>query len=352
MLYLDDPQTYATLDRSGMISHLQHLPEQCRLAWQAALKLKFPPGYGRLNKVVVAGMGGSAIGGDLAAGLAALEGLDLTVHRDYGLPPAIDRNTLIILASYSGETEETLSSYEAALNSPAKKLAITSGGRLKEKTTAQGIPVLPIEYKAPPRAALGYGFIGVLGILHNLGLVKDKAADIEEMLTVIEEQAHSLGENIPLAENPAKQLANQFFGRLAITYGGGFLAAVARRWKTQLNENAKVWAFSETLPELNHNAVVGYQFPEELDAHIFVAILRSPLLHPRIQLRCQITSEILSQRKVAHQVLDGQGKSPLSQIMSLIVLGDYTSYYLAMLYNTDPSPVSVIDYLKGRLAQL
>ena len=352
MVNLDNPKTYANLDKNKMLSHLQRLPEQCQQAWEKAKQLTIPAPYRRVNKVIVAGMGGSAIGGDLAAGLAALDGLELAVHRDYGLPPNIDRNTLIVLASYSGATEETLSSYEAALKIPARKLAITSGGSLKEKATASGIPVLSIDYAAPPRAALGYSFIGLLGILDNLGLVKDKAADMEEMLSIIKSQANSLGKDVPLDNNPAKRLANQFFGRLAVTYGGGFLASVARRWKTQINENSKAWAFYEVLPELNHNALVGYEFPAELGAHIFITILRSPLLNPRIQLRCQITSEILAQRKVPHQILDGQGQSPLSQMMSLIVLGDYTSYYLALLYGIDPSPVAVIDYLKGRLAQI
>lgn len=352
MANLDDPKTYTDLDKSNMLSHLQRLPEQCRQAWEKALELKIPATYRKVNKAVVAGMGGSAIGGDLAAGLAALDGLNLVVHRDYGLPPGVDRNTLIILASYSGETEETLSSYEAALQSPAKKLAITSGGKLKQMATAQSIPVLSIEYAAPPRAVLGYGFIGLLGILNNLELVKDKSADMEEMLSIIKSQSRSLGKDVPMEKNLAKRLANQFYGRLAVTYGGDFLAAVARRWKTQINENSKAWAFFEVLPELNHNALVGYQFPTELGAHIFVGILHSPLLNPRIHLRCQITGEILAQRKVPHQVLDGEGKSPLSQMMSLIVLGDYISYYLALLYGIDPSPVTVIDYLKGRLAQL
>lgn len=352
MSNLDDPRLYQELDKGGQMAHLQRLPDQCRMAWDAALKLKIPAGYRKVKKVVVAGMGGSAIGGDLAGGLAALDGLEVTVHRDYGLPPGIDGSTLIVLGSYSGETEETLSSYEAALASPAKKLAITGGGRLKQKATEQGFPVLSIDYKSPPRVALGFGFIGLLGVLHNLGLVKDKAADMEETVSVLKSQTCSLDKDSPLENNLAKRLANQFYGRLAVSYGGGFLAAVARRWKTQFNENSKAWAFFEALPELNHNALVGYEFPAEISPHIFVAILRSPLIHPRIQLRCQITSDILSQRKVAHQILDGQGKSALAQMMSLIVLGDYTSYYTALLYGTDPTPVNVIDYLKGRLAQI
>ncbi len=149
----------------------------------------------------------------------------------------------------------------------------------------------------------------------------------------------------------AKQLAARLHGRLPVIYGAGALAEVARRWKTQFNENSKAWAFHEVFPELNHNAVVGYQFPKELLSKIRVILLRSSFLHERIQLRYRITGELLDQVKVSHEFVDGVGKSPLSQVLSLVLFGDYVSYYLAILYRVDPSPVKVIDYLKDQLAK-
>jgi glucose/mannose-6-phosphate isomerase len=136
-----------------------------------------------------------------------------------------------------------------------------------------------------------------------------------------------------------------------VIYGAGILSEVAHRWKTQLNENSKAWAFYEVFPELNHNAVVGYQFPLELANKIMVVLLRSTSLQRRLQLRYQLTCQLLDQTKVGYQVVDGDGTSPLSQMMSLVLFGDYTSYYLAILCKIDPSSVKAIGYLKEQLAK-
>jgi len=154
---------------------------------------------------------------------------------------------------------------------------------------------------------------------------------------------------VPLPRNPAKQLAHRLYSRLPIIYGAGILSGVARRWKTQLNENSKAWAFYEVFPELNHNAVVGYQFPPELAGKIMIILLRSAHLHKRIQLRHQVTCRLLEQARVNYQIVDGEGTSQLSQLMSLVLFGDYISYYLAIMHKVDPSPVKAIDYLKEQL---
>jgi len=154
---------------------------------------------------------------------------------------------------------------------------------------------------------------------------------------------------VSLSQNPAKQLANRLYGHLPIIYGADILSEVAHRWKTQLNENSKAWAFYEVFPELNHNAVVGYQFPPELASKIVVVLLRSAYLLKRIRLRYQATGRLLEQAKVSYQIVEGEGISQLSQIMNLVLLGDYISYYLAILYRIDPSPVEAIDFLKGQL---
>lgn len=154
-----------------------------------------------------------------------------------------------------------------------------------------------------------------------------------------------------MSHNPAKQLASKLYGHLPVIYGAGIISEAAHRWKTQLNENSKAWAFYEVFPELNHNAVVGYQFPEELTGRVVVVLLRSDYLPQRLQLRYQITCQLLEQAKVGYQIVDGEGNSSLSQMMSLVLLGDYVSYYLAMLYKIDPSPVKAIAFLKEQLAK-
>jgi glucose/mannose-6-phosphate isomerase len=347
---LDSIRTLETIDASGMRHHLSGMPAQCRQAWRGALEMKLPPDYGDIKRVVVAGMGGSAIGGDLAAAVARLDGKALQVHRDYAPLPPVDADTLVVLSSYSGNTEETLSCLEASLDSPARKVAATSGGRLAEIARERGIPIYPIEYAAAPRAVIGYSFFGLLGLLHRVGLLPGIAPAVEEALSVMESLVSRLQESRSTPSNPAKQLAKKVAGKLPVIYGAGFLEPVARRWKTQVNENSKSWAFFDPLPELNHNSVVGYPNPTSIAQGSFVVLLTSPLLHPRTLLRYRVTQEILDREGVAHQELPGEGKGALSHMMSLLLWGDYVSFYLALLYGTDPTPVDTIDYLKERLA--
>ncbi len=277
--------------------------------------------------------------------------LPVLVHRDYDLPALVDDKTLVIASSYSGMTEETLSSFAQALETGAKKLVITTGGRLISLAEKKGVPVFSFDYKAKPRAALPFSFLPLLGFLQRLGFVSDKSQDVVETIQILEELSKRINEGVPLPDNQAKQLAQKLYGHLTVVYGGGMLAEVAHRWKTQLNENSKAWAFHEAFPELNHNAVVGYQFPEELASNIVVVLLRSALLPPPIKLRYQVTCQLLDQAKAGYHIVDGEGTSRLSQMMSLVLFGDYVSYYLAILYKIDPSPVRAIDFLKEQLAK-
>jgi len=352
MIDLDDPKVYARLDPADMRGRIRELPQQCLKAWQQALGFELPSDYSSANKVAVLGMGGSAIGGDLLSSLVAADSKVLiSVHRDYDLPSYVDGNTLIIASSYSGMTEETLSSFTQALSTPAKKIVLTTGGKLAALAEENGIPVFTIDYIAQPRAALAHSFFPLLGICQRLGLVSGKSGEVAEMAQVLESLQATIDDARPESLNRAKQLATKLRNRLVVVYGAGILSPVARRWKTQINENSKAWAFYETFPELNHNAVVGYEFPPELAQRAFVVLLRSQHLDPRTIIRYDVTAELLRQAKVSYEIEDGLGESALSQMMSLVLLGDWVSYYLALLYETDPSPVRVIDYLKKRLAE-
>ena len=349
---LDDLKTYQKLDPEGMLARIKELPIQCKQAWQLSMSFSLPPDYRNIDKLVVLGMGGSAIGGDLVRTLVQAEAkIPVIVHRDYGLPAFVDDRTLLIASSYSGNTEETLSGFELALKTGAKKVVITSGGKFEQIAEANHIPVFKIEYKAQPRAALGFSFIPTLGVLQKLGFIKDKSADVAEAVQVLEKLSAKLDEKSPLKSNPAKQLAQRLFGCLPVIYGAGIAAEAAHRWKTQLNENSKSWAFYEVFPELNHNATVGFSLPKEVASKIRVVLLRSPTFNARIKLRYEVTCELLKQSGVAYEFVDGEGKSALAQMVSLVSFGDYVSYYLALLYKVDPSPVKVIEYLKERLAK-
>ena len=347
---LDDQKIYQKMDPDGMLARIKELPLQCRQAWQAVMSFDLPADYKNIDKVVILGMGGSAIGGDLVKSLVQSEAkIPVIVHRDYGLPAFVNDRTLLIASSYSGNTEETLSGFEPALKTKAKKLAMTTGGKLQKMAEANNIPVFKIEYQAQPRAALGFSFLPTLGVLQKLGFLKDKSADVAETVQVLGKMSAKLDEKSPLNANPAKKLAQRLYGCLPVIYGAGIAAEAAHRWKTQLNENGKAWAFYEVFPELNHNATVGYPLPKEIASRIRVILLRSPTFNERIKLRYEVTCELLKQAGVAYEFVDSEGKSLLAQMMSLVMMGDFSSYYLAILYKVDPSPVKVISYLKEKL---
>jgi len=352
MVDLDNSLIYRQLDTSGMLSRLHEFPEQCELAWRKALKFELPQEYTRIDKVIILGMGGSAIGGDIMRRLALAESkVPVWIHRDYGLPPFVDEGTLVIASSYSGNTEETLSAFTESLKSPAKKLVLTTNGKLKCLADKEGIPVYIIDYQAPPRAALPHSFVPLVGIFQKLGLLRDKSADLREALQILNKLSRDFAETTPLASNRAKQLATKLWGHIAVIYGAGILSEVAQRWKAQLNENSKTWAFFELFPELNHNAVVGYEFPSQARKEIFVLLLRSSSLHPRSLLRYEATAKLLAKAGVTYEFVEAIGETTLAQVMSVVLLGDYLSFYLAMLNRVEPTPVDSIDFMKKYLAQ-
>ena len=348
---LDEPSLYPRLDPTNLRDRLRTFPSQCRKAWDEATSFRLPLDYSQANRVVVMGMGGSAIGGDLLADLVSLEDSPpITVSRDYRVPSHVDERTLILACSHSGETEETLSGFRQALARGAKIVAVTGGGTLAAEAQANKVPVFRVPYVGEPRSALGYSFIVPTVLLMSLGLVSDKSSSFMEAAVVLDGLVPELDEGSPYEGNLAKRMASELLGRLVVIYGAGVFGSVARRWKTQLNENAKIWAFFDHLPEAHHNSVVGYPLPSSVNALAFAILLRPAQLHPRTVLRYEITSDLLAKESISQRTIEGRGDSLLSQVLSTILLGDYISYYLALLQGVDPSPVSVIDYVKERLA--
>ena len=351
---LDDLNTMAQLDSGQMVARIRELPDQCRAAWNQAQSLNLPDSLGDVDNIVIVGMGGSAIGGALLQDLTAGQcPVPVTVVRGYSLPAFVGgARTLVIACSYSGNTEETLSCVRHAVERESQVLAITTGGRLAE-LAREGTPKLVrFSYQSQPRAALGYSFVLLVGALHRLALIPDYSAQVTEAAAVMEAWQGEIQIRVPTSENAAKQLAQKVHGGLPVVYGAGFLTATANRWKTQFNENAKNWAAYETLPELNHNAVVGLGIPEVAREHILVVALRSALDSVRIAERWDVTAQLLDREGVSAEQVWGRGEGKLAQILSLIHFGDYVSYYTAMLNQVDPTPVETIAFLKDRLAQL
>jgi glucose/mannose-6-phosphate isomerase len=346
----DRESTYREIDTTDMRARLGDFPAQCERAWNEVLGFKLPSDYRRVDKVVVLGMGGSAIGGDLLAGLASLEETPpIVTSREYDLPPYVDKDTLVLACSYSGNTHETLSAFRQAVARDAKVVVVTSGGTLAQEAKAQGLPAFTINYEGEPRAALGYLFLAPLGILQSLGIVKGKSRAVAQAVKRLREVHAEWCEAVPTGENPAKELAYDLLGRLVVVYGSGAFGAVARRWKTQLNENSKVWAFWETLPELHHNSVVGYPLPKKLLPMTAAVLVKQPGIHPQLERRYDITCHLLDEEGVPSYVVSIDGPTPLCQMLTGVYFGDYVSYYLAILQDVDPSPVPPINYIKSQL---
>ena len=337
-------------DPGNMLDRIKDLPKQVRDAWTIVRAAQLPPAHGDVRNITVAGMGGSAIGGDLAAALLAGElKVPMSVHRDYGLPAYVGRDSLVIASSYSGNTEESLSSFEEAQRRGARVLVLTTGGKIADLARAAKYPVITFSYPAQPRAALGYSLGLVLGALTRLGFVRDLSADIESALADVaklEERVHEGART-----NDAKKLAIELYGRVIFAYGGGVLGVMARRVKGQWNENAKNWGAFDVLPELNHNGVVGFPHPDIARDALTVLLLRSDRDNPRHKLRFDVTRELLDRASIPHKTLQFSGASMLSEVLQLTLFTDYVSFYVALLNGVDPSPVKSIDYLKERLAK-
>lgn len=349
---LDDVELFRRLDPDGMLGHIDGLPDQLEQAW--ALGRSQPlPGYSQVRRVVVCGMGGSAIGADLLASYAApLSPVPMVVWRNYELPAyASGPETLVITSSHSGNTEETLTAFDRARDRGTALLAVTTGGELARRAESSGTPLWRFEHRGQPRSAVGFSFGLLLAAVARLGLVPDPAEEIRGAAAVMRLQQDKLRVQVPVVHNPAKRMAGQFVGRWPVVIGAEHLGPVARRWRTQMSEIAKAVAQFEELPEADHNLVAGVSNPEGLTGQTMVVFLRGQLYHPRNLLRVEATREALMVEGFNTDVIEAQGETRLAQQWSCLHFGDYCAYYLAMAYGADPTPVAAIEGLKERLAR-
>ncbi len=351
MSILDQTEDHKNLDPMSMKSLLESFPEQIRDAADSRKNLTVSA-PGNIANLIITGMGGSAIGGDLvrSATLPLLK-IPLIVNRDYELPRFLSSTSLLVACSYSGNTEETLSSFQEAHRAGAFIICITSGGRLETIAKEKGVPVLPLEPGLPPRAALGQALVALLGALHSVGILPNMVGPINETVQLLSKLRNRYRALNPEIHNPAKSLARSLFGKVVAVYGSGSsMEAVAYRWRSQIAENAKNLAFHHALPEMNHNELVGWLHPEEVLRKIGVVFLRDKGDHPQVQRRFELTRELIEKKAGAVLEVWSEGESLLARIMSTVYLGDFVSLYLAYLNNSDPTPVRVIDYFKSRLS--
>jgi glucose/mannose-6-phosphate isomerase len=350
---LDETSKFKQVDTQDMLSHINGLPGQLESAWDLGSMLALPEISG-IERVIIAGMGGSAIGADLvAAYIAPFCPVPVLLHRDYGLPAwASGQNTLVITSSHSGNTEETVSSFAAAQENDCQILAFATGGKLAELCLASGTTLWQFEHQGQPRAAVGFSAGLLLAALSRLGLIPDQAVNISEAVSAMQVQQAGLLANIPTTRNLAKRFAGQVYDRLALVVGADILEPVARRWKSQINEIAKSWGQFEAIPEINHNSLAGLVFPEQLLPQMMALFLRAPANHSRNLLRIELTKTAFMVEGVNTDFIDAQGENSLAQQWTALHLGDYTAYYLAMGYGIDPTAIPTIEMFKGQITSI
>jgi glucose/mannose-6-phosphate isomerase len=342
------------LDRSKMIDLVAGFPGQLREALETIRSFDPEPLRKEYADVTVCGMGGSAIGGDLVRSVLGREvRVPLAVSRHYNVPGYVGPRSLVVLSSYSGNTEETLEAYDAAKGAGATLAVLTTGGRLARKAEEDGTPQIRIPREGlPPRAALAYSFVPLLGLLARLQLAPDLTGELEDSIPGLESHAAGYGLDIPLTENQAKQLASKLYGKLPVIYtGSGTVEAVGLRWKGQFNENSKSPAYIGVFPELNHNEIMGWDEKRRILGDFFVMVLRDPDDHPRVRRRMDITAELVRPVAGGYVEFEGSGSGALARVLSLVTLGDFTSVYLAIHNGVDPTPVEKIEQLKAALAK-
>ncbi len=350
---LDDLERFKQLDKQNMLGEIDGLPDQLAAAFASGLQQPLPD-WKNIRHVVISGMGGSAIGADLLAAYAAPTApIAVTVHRDYGLPAwARGEDVLVVASSHSGNTEETLDSFDAALENKCRLLAVCTGGELRERAKAKQIPCWTFDHKGQPRAAVGFSFGLLLALFSRLGLLPDQTEAIKGAVEAMKKSQENLRAEIPAVNNPAKRYAGQLMGRWVTVMGAGLLAPVARRWKGQMNEVVKAGANFEYLPEADHNTLAGTLNPDEvLNPHTMTLFLRAPSDHPRHRLRSDLTRQTMMMEGMNTDHVDARGDHPLAHMWTLILFGDYMAYYAAMGYGMDPTPVDALENFKQTLKE-
>ena len=313
---------------------LENFANQCREASKMGLGLKISQ---NINCLAILGMGGSSLPGEI------LKSLDLpfpvTIVRDYNLPNYINSSSQAFAVSYSGNTEETLSAYKEALSRNAKIIGISSGGKLEEFCKNDNVSHIKVPTGIQPRNAVGYQTIPILNILYNSGLYPDFKEDMEEVFAILEKDCKS----------QAKDVAKKLVNKIPIIYSSSRLSAAARIWKISFNENSKIAAFCNELPEINHNEIVGFTQPK---GEFHVIMLADENDHPRIKARIEVTKKLLEEKSLPVTVIEFNGKHNMTKVFEALYLGKWVSYFLALEYNVDPEEVKMVEDLKKELDHL
>ncbi|MCW3996102.1 MAG: bifunctional phosphoglucose/phosphomannose isomerase [Candidatus Bathyarchaeota archaeon] len=347
---LDHAETIRAFDRSGMIDYCLNAAKWYQEA--ASLAQKITVSYPKPANIIVAGMGGSAIGGELFKDWAKTQlKVPIEVNREYHLPAYANSETLVLVSSYSGDTEETLSAYFEALQRKCMIYCVSSGGALIKYAKKHGVPFLQVPSGIPPRAALPFMFVPLLVYMEKAGLVEGVMGQLEETISLLEKISKENEVEMLTRDNFAKTVAQHIGETAPIIYGQGIYRSVAQRFKQQFNENSKSAAKWEVFPEVDHNEIVGWEGRGEQCRYFSVILIRDNDEPVEIQSRIDISQQIMERAGLLMFELKVQGKSPLAKMLSTVVLGDFISVYLAVMRSVDPTPVQTISYLKSSLSE-
>ncbi len=349
-MFLNDEKRILAGDPGRMLEEIDRLPDQIMTAWDLAKKLPLKQVTG-IEAVVIAGMGGSAIGGDLICSWSSPNvKIPVFVCRDYNLPAWVKgKHHLLVASSHSGNTEETLTAFQDGKQRDCSLLAITTGGGLAEEAKKAKVDLWQFHHEGQPRAAVGYSFTLLMALFSRLGILHTSDEEVTSLVKTMRVQQKDLKPDSPLAKNPAKRLAGQLMGRFVTVFGAEFLGPVARRWKTQLNELAKDWSGFEILPEADHNLAAATRNPKDLIIKLYALFIESSFYHPRNVLRSEITQKMFMENGINVDRFVPSGESELAQLWCALHFGDYLAYYLAISYQVDPTEVFALDHLKKTL---
>ena len=346
---LDDIDEIRRIDKSSML--LYSLEASGHYGEAARIAEKISVSYPKPENVVLAGMGGSAIGGELLKDIARSQSpVPIEVSKEYHLPAYANTRTLVVIVSYSGDTEESLSAFLDALKRKSMIYCVSSGGTLLEFAERLKVPYLRVPAGMPPRAASPYLLVPQLVLLEKIHLISGMSEELNEATTLLEKVSRENAPEKPAQKNTAKCLAAGINGTVPVVYGFGFYRGVAQRWKQQFNENSKVPAKWEVFPELNHNEIVGWEKTSALTKNFSTVFLRDENEPAEVRSRIEITKTLMPKASKKFEVW-AQGKSALAKVISTIVIGDFTSVYLAILRGVDPTPTRTIATLKQKLGE-
>jgi len=320
-------------DKSNMIKVIENIPEHIAEAVKLAKDVKITE---PIKNIMVAGMGGSAVSGDILKAYLK-DKINVEVNKNYFLPELAGKETLLFILSYSGNTEETISAFRTAQRKNMNMVIITSGGKLEELSKISKTPCIIIPRGFQPRAAIAYLFFPMLAVLYNSHLIDNPVEDVKKTIKALKN---------PQFKERAQDLAEKLVEKIPLIYASERMGVVAYRWKTQFNENAKIHAFFHVFPELDHNELVGYG---NIKAGYHVIIIKDDDDYVKVKKRMDITKRLISEAGINVTEMVIKGDCFLTKLFSAVYLGDLTSYYLALKYGTDPTPVDIIEELKKEL---